>query len=119
MRRLSEIYEENVAQLDRLLRVDENFDIIKKRVIVGSGELTFYYIDGFIKDTVMQKMMLGFMALKNTGSSAREFTDRNVPYVESDVIEDLDLMIRAVLSGGALVLGDSFGQSAIVIDART
>ncbi len=119
MRRLSEIYEENVAQLDRLLRVDENFDIIKKRVIVGSGELTFYYIDGFIKDTVMQKMMLGFMALKDTCSSAREFTDRNVPYVETDVVEDLDIMIRMVLSGAALVLGDSFGQSAIVIDART
>lgn len=119
MRRLSEIYEENVAQLDRLLRVDENFDIIKKPLTVGSDELTLYYIDGFIKDTVMQKMMLYFISLKNTCASAGEFTKDHVPYVETDVTDDLDIMIRMVLSGAALVLGTSFGAEAIVIDART
>ncbi len=119
MRRLSEIYEENVAQLDRLLRVDENFDIIKKKLTVGQDELTLYYIDGFIKDTVMQKMMLYFLSLKDTCSSAKQFTDRHVPYVETDITKDLDIMLRMVLSGAALVIGTSFGAEAIVIDART
>ena len=35
MRKLSNSYSENVMQLDRLLRVDENFDMLKKIVKVG------------------------------------------------------------------------------------
>ena len=119
MRRLSEIYGENVAQLDRLLRVNENFDIIKKTLTVGQDELTLYYVDGFIKDAVMQKMMVYFLSLKGTGSSAREFIDGHVPYVESDLQEDLDAMLLMVLSGAALMIGSAFGAQAIVVDART
>ena len=119
MRRLSEKYEENVAQLDRLLRVAANFDIIKKRLVIGKDELTLYFIDGFIKDTVMQKLMAYFITLKGTCASAREFTDSHVPYVESDVTDDLDCMTRTVLSGAALMIGSTFGAEAVIIDART
>ena len=119
MRRLSEKYEENVAQLDRLLRVEANFDIIKKRLCIGGDELMLYFVDGFIKDGVMQKLMSYFITLKSTCNSAREFTDSHVPYVESDVTCDLDRMVRAVLSGSALMLGSNFGADAIIIDART
>ena len=56
--RLTLDYEANVAKLDALLRVKENFDVIKKPLTVGNDELTFYYIDGFIKDVVMGKLML-------------------------------------------------------------
>ncbi|MBQ8389311.1 MAG: spore germination protein [Clostridia bacterium] len=119
MRRLSEFYVENVAQLDRLLRVNENFDIIKKTLTVGQDELTLYYVDGFIKDAVMQKMMVYFISLKGTGSSAREFINSHVPYVESDLQEDLDAMLLMVLSGAALIIGSSFGAQAVIVDART
>ena len=119
MRRLSEFYVENVAQLDRLLRVNENFDVIKKTLTVGQDELTLYYVDGFIKDAVMQKMMVYFLSLKGTGSSAREFINSHVPYVESDLQEDLDAMLLMVLSGAALIIGSSFGAQAVIVDART
>ena len=66
MRKLSNSYSENVMQMDRLLRVDENFDMLKKIVKVGEDELTFYYLDGFVKDTVMQKLMLSLSGQKGT-----------------------------------------------------
>ncbi len=119
MRRLSQNYKENIAELDRALRVGENFDILKKTLRVGCDELTLYYIDGFIKDGVMQKMMVYFLSLKNTCTSAREFMTTHVPYVETDVSDELDGMIFSVLSGAALILGSSFGDAAIVVDART
>ena len=50
MRKLSSSYSENVMQMDALLRVEENFDLLKKIVKVGEDELTFYYLDGFVKD---------------------------------------------------------------------
>ena len=55
MRKLSNDYRENVAELDRVLRVNENFDILKKILTVGKDELTLYYIDGFIKDGITTK----------------------------------------------------------------
>ena len=57
MRKLSNVYSDNVAQLDRLLRVEENFDVIKKPLRIGADEVTLYYIDGFVKDEIMQKLI--------------------------------------------------------------
>ena len=118
MRRLSENYRENVSNLNRALRVKENFDVLSKTLRFGNGEATLYYIDGFVKDTVMQKLMMHFLSQKKM-TSAREFMETGVPYVETDVTEDVDLMIRMVLSGATLMIAESFGAQAIIIDSRT
>lgn len=126
MRRLSGSYRENVMQMDRLLRVDENFDMLKKLVRVGEDELTFYYLDGFVKDAVMQKLMLslsgqkGICPEKSVGEAAAyEFMRSYVVYVETEVTESLDAMITAVMSGGTLMLGSRFGSYAILVDSRS
>ena len=119
MRKLGENYSENVKTFDAVLRVDESFDLIKKRLVFGDGEATFYYIDGFIKDTVMQKLMMHFLSLKKLPSSAREFIDKSLPYVESSETDNLDLLVQMALSGTCVMLGSSFGAYGIVIDART
>ncbi len=119
MQKLGSNYRDNVAELDRLLRVEESFDIIKKILRVGEDELTLYYIDGFVKDAVMQKLLLPFVSLKGLGNDAREFIQRQVTYVEADVIESVDAMVTMVLSGATVALGSTFGPTALVIDART
>ena len=119
MHRLGDNYSENVKMLDTTLRVSESFDLIKKRLVFGDGEATFYYIDGFIKDTVMQKLMMHFLSLKKLPPSAREFIDRSLPYVESHETDNLDLLVQMALSGACIMLGSSFGAYGIVIDART
>ena len=52
MNKLSTDYRENIATLDAILSVKENFDILKKTLIIGEDELTLYFIDGFVKDAV-------------------------------------------------------------------
>ncbi len=117
--------------LDQHLRVSESFDLIKKILWVGKDQLTLYYIDGFVKDTVMQKLMMHFSSQSGlsfpTGdnltdtpvSAAQAFVNHAVPYVETDVTNDVDTMTLMVLSGATLILGSTFGDNAIVIDART
>ena len=81
MKKLTNNYIDNVATLDSLLSVNENFDILKKILIIGEDELTLYFIDGFVKDTVMQKLMIHFSSLKSLGErtdrSAQEFLFHN------------------------------------------
>ena len=136
IKRLTEDYYKNVRIVDEILHVDENFDIIKKALKVGEDELTLYYIDGFVKDGIMSKLMIYLLSLKGLGGSAdgvmnrcecekhpmliaEEFMRAHVPYVETEISENLDGMIRSVLSGSALMLGSRFGEYSILIDART
>ena len=42
-----------------------------------------------------------------------------MPYVECDVIENEETMLQMVMSGATLMLGSTFGASAMIIDART
>ena len=81
MRKFSENYRDNVAALDGILRVDQSFDLIKKVLRVGQDELTLYYIDGFVKDTVMQKLLLPFLSLKSLtvgGPTALDFVESQI-----------------------------------------
>ena len=144
---LTNNYPDNVALFDSILRVDASFDLIKKPLKVGQDEMTLYYVDGFIKDTVMMKLMMSFLALdglaqKAGGPSAGggqsagtasmagtvgkdhllpalEFCARALPYVETDVTDSTDTAVGMVLAGAALLVGSPFGRGVVVIDART
>ncbi len=119
MRILGEDYIENTRFIDGELRVDKSFDVLNKKLKIGKEELALYYIDGFVKDAVMQKLMLYFVSLKGLPNTADDFVLSHVTYVETDITEDVDLMIQMVMSGATLVLGSKFGRRAIIIDTRT
>ncbi len=135
-KKLTGDYRENIKLIDSILHPQRNFDIIKKPLTVGDGELTLYFIDGFVKDAVMQKLMVYLVSLKGLGSNidgtvegweksapvgqrVAAFIHAHVPYVETDATSDLDTMIQMVLSGATLVLGSTFGEYGVIIDART
>ncbi len=108
-----------MAYFDRVLRVSENFDMLKKVLTVADGELTLYFIDGFAKDAVLQKLMTQFLSVKKLPKCATDFMQECLPYIETDVTDDADHMIQMVLSGGTLILGTTFGIEAILLDTRT
>ena len=122
---LCEDYRENVRRMDEILRVKENFDLIKKQMYLGQHEVTFYYIDGFVEGASMNKLMIYLLSLKGLGDApvgeeaATYFLTHHMPQIEAEVLTDTDLMLQMLLSGTTLLLGETFGASAIVIDSRT
>ena len=42
--------DENVAYMNRMLPVEESFDIIQRNIQMGGKKAAFYFIDGFKKD---------------------------------------------------------------------
>ena len=115
-------YGANVELLDKILCPDKSFDLIKRRLVIGRHEATFYYIDGFVKDDTMLRIMQIFIGLKGLPdgeNAAARFADENVPYVEVETATDTDQAVLLVLSGGVCMLGETFGASAVLIDART
>ncbi len=119
MVKISENYTENVAHFEEKLQVQRNFDIIKKVLKIADGEITLFYIDGMIKDGAMQKLFIYLLSMQQMPDSATAFLEKNMPYVESEVSEDEQMMLQMVLSGATLMLGSTFGAKAMIIDART
>ena len=117
-KKLFDDYSQNVALIDELLAVNGSFDMLSKKVALGEGELTLYFIDGFAKDTVLQKLMMHVLSTKKLKVGAREFMETTLPYIETDVTDDLEQMIFTVMSGGTLILGSSFGAEALLVDSR-
>lgn len=112
-------YAENIRLLDGILSPDKSFDLIKRKLTVGKNEATFYYIDGFVKDDTMLRLMQIFTGLKQLPPSAAAFSAQNVPYVEVETETDVDKATLLVMSGGVCMVGETFGNEVVLIDART
>ncbi len=114
--RMSE-YKEEREHIASALRVKESFDIIERRLEIAGQEMTFFYIDGFVKDGEMQRIMQELLSLKEIGNA--DSVMRRLPYVEVALSRSREDIITAVLSGQSAILAESFGREAILADLRT
>ena len=114
---LSKNYEENATRVATKLRVNESFDLIMRRLCVAGLSVSFFFVHGFIKDGEMQRIMQFLLSQKELGA-AKDLLHK-LPYIEVDVTQDEDAIMRAVLSGQAAILAETFEDYAILVDART
>lgn len=115
--RLYTDYNLNVTLLREELRVSESFDIIERHLTVAGRDVCFFYIDGFVKDGEMLRIMQ-FLLSEKSLTTAGELEAR-IPYVEVELTEKKSKIIRSVLSGQTALLAESFGGEAILLDLRT
>ena len=113
-------FEENTSYMDRVLPVKESFDIIRRDMNIGGRDAAFYFIDGFTKDEAMLKIMDSLFGVKEEEmpDDATEFARQFVPYVEVDVIQEFDEVLRNVLSGVTCLFISGY-EVCIAIDCRT
>lgn len=111
---------ENNDWMNRLLPIKESFDLIERMIRVGERKATFYFLDGMIKDEAMVKVMDTIFQVKEVDmpSDATEFVQKYIAYVEVDVIDQFDEIVRNVLSGVTVLFIDGY-EAAIAIDCRT
>lgn len=117
MVKFSEDYRSNMALLSGELCADVNFDIIHKELDLASGRGSFFYIDGFVKDGELQRVMQFLLGRQKLGDAYQ--VERIIPYVEVEVCGDACKVITAVLSGQTAFIAEGFGAAAILLDLRT
>ncbi len=110
----------NKKALDKLLAIDTNFDVLYKDLVIGEREAGFYFIDGFVKDEVMQKLMssLEGVTKEKMPSTVEEFSKQWISYVEVDIEANRENLIRSLLSGVVCMFIDGYNK-ALAIDCRT
>lgn len=117
---LSGRLQEDMQYLNRVLGVEENFDIIYRVINIGGKEACMYLVDGFCKDDLIQKLLQYLMDCKaedmpeDMHGISKQFT----PYVEVDVEERYDKLLDALLSGMFVLLIDGY-KKALLVDSRT
>lgn len=111
---------QNMKYLADTLYVNESFDLIYRVIDIGGRKACMYFIDGFCKDELMQKMLQYFMTLKpeEMPEDAHGMSKKFVPYGEVDISSDWDSVLYNIMSGVFALFIEGF-DSCILIDSRT
>lgn len=112
--------QETMAYLNKTLDVDKNFDLVYRVIKVGGRDACMYFIDGFCKDELMQKMLQYFMDIKEDElpKDAHEMSKKYIPYVEVDLQDDWKQIIYFIMSGVFALFIDGYDK-CLLIDSRT
>lgn len=113
-------FENNYNAMSKALRSDYSFDLVSRRIIIKGRNACLFFIDGLVKDDIMEKIMEFFFSVDDEKlmENVHTFSENCVPYVEVDVIRDVEKAVVNVLSGMVALIVDGF-DSAILIDSRT
>ena len=115
--KLSLNHKANVSLISSRLRANESFDIIERHLEIAGEDICFFYIDGFTKDSEMQRMMQ-YLLTKKEMSTAVKLVEE-LPYLEVGLGEGVDGIVTAVLSGQTAVISSAFPCESILVDLRT
>lgn len=107
-------------RMKQLLRTEESFDILYREFLVGEREAVYFFVDGFIKDEIMQKLTSSFVSIKKEDmpSDANEFSKKYLSYVEVEMDTAEDAIVKNVLSGVVAMFIEGYSE-AYLIDCRT
>lgn len=110
----------NMDRMKELLYLDSNFDIVYRVMDIGGRAACFYFVDGFTKDDILQKLMQFFLDKKpgDMPENAHELSKEMIPYGEVDLVGDFDKITKNLLSGVSILLIDGY-EKAFAIDCRT
>lgn len=118
----SKDFHENVRLYNEALRVNESFDLVTRSFKVGHKDAQLYFIDGFIKDEMFEKMLEFLMQADSKAleeaETAKDFIRHFVTYVEANPVHDIHAAVTANLTGAIGMLIDGYDEM-ILVDARS
>ncbi|MEF9933970.1 MAG: spore germination protein [Clostridium sp.] len=115
-------FQSNINEIQSILKLKESFDIIERILIIGGKKAYLYYIDGFTKDDLLQRIFTDFFDITtekmNSLKTSMDFIENCVPYVEVGEETNFDTIITFVLSGQVAMFIEGY-SSCIMLDSRT
>lgn len=112
--RMTDIFQGTFEQRDeaakQLLRIEDSFDLIRRRFMIGGKQAAFYTVDGFLKGEVSEKVMEFFY--KITEEQMPEyfagFLQQQIPYLDLMKVADQEMFVKSVLSGMSCLMVEGY-----------
>ena len=113
-------YTENVSELRRILKTDLNFDIQEKTFLIGGRAASLFFIEGMVKDEVLEKLLEFFHDLKpeQLGNSLEDFQLQDFPYIEAEILTDYSPVLKNLLSGVSCLFVSGM-PGCLAVDCRS
>lgn len=113
-------FDKDVLKIDEELQIGKSFDVLKKTTQIGEKNAVIYYINGFCKEDMMEKLQEFFSGLKpeTMPKDAKEFEEICVPYLEINLYDDKYNIITLILSGVVCLVIEGY-EKALLIDSRS
>ena len=119
--RLSGQFAADTHALDDALRIGRSYDLLDRRLRFGQRRAALYFINGFFKDDLMEKVVQFLMSKKaeelETVEDAAAFVRRFMPNAEVSLSADQPELVTRVLAGMAVLVIEGFSE-ALVMDVR-
>ncbi len=120
-------FTQNCTLFSSLLRIDQSFDLVRRDFYIAEQEASLFFINGFVKDEILEKMMQyltkltpkQLTPLMNQGKmQAKDFSMHFITHIQTQTESDPNLAVTQVLAGQLALIVDGCNE-VILIDART
>lgn len=117
---MSNSFEDNLKYLKEKLRCEQNYDVVYRVIKIGGKQAFFFFVDGFCKDDLMEKILEKLMEIKpeELTGDVHQMIQQFLPYVEVDLNAHWEQIETNILSGVLGLFVEGFDQ-CVLIDART
>ena len=118
--RISKKLTDNQQYFDEKLRVQTNYDMLTRNLVIAGKDAVMYFINGFYKDEFMQKMLQYFLSIKEEDmpENAVEMLQKNMPCTEVELEDRKDRILIAILAGQLALFIDGYDK-CIIFDSRS
>lgn len=118
---ISNSMEKNLELIHSILPVKKSYDIVERTFIFGEKKAVTYFINGFIKDEIMEEMLKKFLSIKketmDSFSTIEDFMSNEIPHVSVVKEKDIDKIVFSLLCGQTIMYVDTFDYF-VIIDLR-
>ncbi|MBR5315000.1 MAG: spore germination protein, partial [Clostridia bacterium] len=112
-------FETRYKQFDKMLRVDDSFDINKRPLTLFGKEAYLYFIDGCVRSDLLEHIVEFMLNQKPSHEkNIAQLIRTHIPHIEVKESGDQNALVDRVLMGEAVLLIDGF-ENGIHINART
>ena len=111
---------DNMAYFQEKLNIQKSFDIICRMTMVADHKACFYFIDGFVKDELMEKLIEFFYSItpEDLPEDSAGLSRDAMPYVEVELLDGREEIEANILSGVLCLFIDGYDK-CFAIDCRT
>lgn len=112
--RMTDIFQGTFEQRDeaakQLLRIEDSFDLIRRRFMIGGKQAAFYTVDGFLKGEVSEKVMEFFYKIteEQMPEDFAGFLQQQIPYLDLMKVADTEVFVKSVLSGMSCLMVEGY-----------
>lgn len=111
---MTDIFQGTFEQRDeaakQLLRIEDSFDLIRRRFMIGGKQAAFYTVDGFLKGEVSEKVMEFFYKIteEQMPEDFAGFLQQQIPYLDLMKVADQEMFVKLVLSGMSCLMVEGY-----------